>query len=159
MMWAALHGLDFLAGLDGSRDHVGLLVVTVGELVARGADTPKPVVERAVVELRDALFEHLAKEEEGLFPYVVTYAPGLAKSVARLSTSHEALSAAVLRLEQSVHRKSSARRSTDTPSAAFDRFHAIYTDHEASETRFLRRVDARLDDAQRHALAAIVRGL
>jgi len=159
MMWAALHGLDFLAGLDHSRDRVGLLVVTVGELIARGNDTPKAVLERAVVELRDALLEHVAKEEEGLFPYVVTYAPGLAKSVARLSSSHEALSAAVLRLEQAVHRKSSARRPSDTPSTAFDRFHAIYAEHEASETRFLRRVDARLDDSQRHALAAIVRGL
>ena len=158
-MWAALHGLDFLAGLHHSRDHVGLLVVTVGELVARGSDTPKAALERAVVELRDALFVHVAKEEEGLFPYVVTNAPGLSKSVARLSSSHEALSAAVLRLEQAVHRKTGAQRSTDTPRVAFDRFHTIYAEHEASETRFLRRVDARLDDSQRHALAAIVQGL
>lgn len=153
-----LHGLDVLAGLDRSRDRASALVGAMRELFRR-SPPPQLALERAVADLRHAFSTHIAKEERGMFPYVIAHAPGLGKVVARLSASHELLSAALVRLEQVVHRTSPARRTSDTSKSAFERFLALYAEHELSEARFLRRVDARLEDAERRELAAIVSSL
>ncbi len=160
MTWTYLGGLDVLVSIERSRARITSLAQRVTELAGRASEeSVKPVLEAVVIELREALLLHFAKEQEGLFPFVIANAQGMEKSVARLAKEHEALSAAVVRVEQVVHRKTRSRNGAEPLDTALKRFNALYTNYAPTETRFLRRVDARLDDGQRLDLATLVRGL
>lgn len=160
MTWTYLGGLDVLVSIERSRARITSLAQRVTELAGRASEeSVKPLLEAAIIDLREALLMHFAKEQEGLFPFVIANAQGMEKSVARLAKEHEALSAAVVRVEQVVHRKTRSRNGAEPLDTALKRFNALYTNYAPTETRFLRRVDARLDDGQRLDLATLVRGL
>jgi iron-sulfur cluster repair protein YtfE (RIC family) len=140
-----------------AHDHADLnrRVLDLGAMIGgRGTGSTTELVE-AIAELREQLFLHFAREEEGLFPFVAEHVPELADQVDVMAVAHDAICGALARM---VHIASS----DDKPAALraiFERFESGYADHASAEAELLRRLEARLDADQRDRLAEIVRGL
>ena len=106
-------------------------------------------------ELREHMFLHFAREEEGLFPLASDWIPDLGEQVLAMVSAHDAICGALARM---IH-----MASTEADAAAFEgllaRFQTAYADHAKNERELLQRLDAGLDAAQRAQLAELVRGL
>jgi hypothetical protein len=106
-------------------------------------------------ELREHMFLHFAREEEGLFPLVSDWIPELTEQVLAMVSAHDAICGALARM---IH-----MASTEADAAAFGgllaRFQTAYADHARNEIELLQRLDAGLDAGQRAQVAELVRGL
>jgi iron-sulfur cluster repair protein YtfE (RIC family) len=138
-----------------THDHAELnrRVLELGATIAQQQDLQ--ILEPSLRELREQLFLHFAREEEGLFPLVSEWIPELADQVLAMAVAHDTICGALARM---VHASA-----TDADPAAFRglfvRFQTAYADHAKSELDLLHQLDARLDAAQRAQLAELVRGL
>lgn len=140
---------------DLTHDHTDLnrRVLELGPTLARLQALPPllPLLQ----ELREHMFLHFAREEEGLFPLVSEWIPELADEVLAMVSSHDAVCGALARM---IH-----MASTEADAAAFSgllaRFQTAYAEHARAEAQLLRRIDAGLDAAQRTQLAELVRSL
>jgi iron-sulfur cluster repair protein YtfE (RIC family) len=103
-------------------------------------------------ELRELLFLHFAREEEGLFPFV---AEAVADRVQAMAMAHDAICGGLARM---CH-LASANAELAQVLAVFARFEAAYASHADAESELLRELTARLDAEQRARLADLVRGL
>lgn len=144
-----------------AHDHEGLnrRVLALGAIMTeleRDGQVPAP---RALVapvgELRELLFLHFAREEEGLFPFVGDVVPDLADRVREMETAHDAICGAVARMFDLA--------ATNAPLVAilpvFRRFENAYAEHASTEALLLKSLDQRLDAEQRARLATLVDGL
>jgi hypothetical protein len=109
----------------------------------------------ALDELRELLFLHFAREEEGLFPFVAEAAPTLALQVHDMATAHDTICGALAR---ACHVARSGAEASNLI-ALYERFEQAYSIHAKSEAELLSRLDELLDNAQRERLAALVEGL
>jgi hypothetical protein len=127
----------------------------IGELV-RGdlLDAALPALAAQLIELREHLFLHFAREEEGLFPYVATALPDLADELAAMVTAHDAVCGAVARMIHVVQGGDAA----PVP-VLFDRFELSYTLHARSERSLLQGLGERMSPGQRAELILLLRGL
>jgi hypothetical protein len=125
------------------------LAAAPGELVRLAAE---------VDELRDALMTHFAREEEGLFPFVIERLPDLRDAVEELQTGHDAICGALMRLSHST-RTLPGGAELGRLSGPFNRFELAYVGHAKAERELLQAVGKRLDAAGRLELAELVRGL
>lgn len=103
--------------------------------------------------LIDDLFEHFAREEEGLFPYILEQCPDQSDAIAQLQAAHDRICGAASRI------LALSPDQGDLAVALFARFDAEYTGHAQREADFLRSLGARLSGAQQGALALILRDL
>ncbi len=152
---------DPILALD--HDHVELskLVSELDGLIARARAGEAAAVHEDVAALleglREDLFLHFAQEEEGLFPYLGARLPDERGAIAAIETAHDAICGALSRMN---HLASRGLADHVEPLAAlFERFAAGYAAHAREERAFLRRVGARLDDAQRAEVTELVKGL
>lgn len=106
-------------------------------------------------ELRELVFLHFAREEEGLFPFVAEAVPDLAEQVQAMAMAHDAICGGLARM---CH-LASANADVMVIEALFARFEATYARHAETEAALLRELSGRLDPAQRAELADLVRGL
>jgi len=106
-------------------------------------------------ELRELLFLHFAREEEGLFPFVAETVPELADRVHAMAMAHDAICGGLARM---CH-LASANAELAHVLAVFARFEAGYASHADAEAELLRELTTRLDAEQRGRLADLVRGL
>jgi iron-sulfur cluster repair protein YtfE (RIC family) len=106
-------------------------------------------------ELRELLFLHFAREEEGLFPFVAEAVPELADQVRAMSVAHDAICGGLARM----YHLAAANAEIATIAAVFDRFETTYGSHAEVEAELLRQLRSRLDSDQRARLADLVRGL
>jgi iron-sulfur cluster repair protein YtfE (RIC family) len=106
-------------------------------------------------ELRELVFLHFAREEEGLFPFVSEAVPELADRTLEMSTAHDAICGGLARM---CH-LAAANAELAQVLAVFARFEATYASHADAEAELLRELTARLDAGQRAQLAELVRGL
>lgn len=106
-------------------------------------------------ELRELLFLHFAREEEGLFPFVADTVPELAGQVHAMALAHDAICGGLARM----YHLASANADLPGILAVFARFEAAYGSHAETEAELLHQLSARLDPAQRARLAELVRGL
>lgn len=106
-------------------------------------------------ELRELLFLHFAREEEGLFPFVAEMVPDLAGPVHEMALAHDTICGALARM----YHLAAANGSVHVILAVFARFEAAYARHAEAEAELLRELTARLDHGQRGRLAELVRGL
>jgi hypothetical protein len=140
---------------DLVHDHADLnrRVLELGASLA-GHPTPAPL-SSALEELREHLFLHFAREEEGLFPLVSEWIPELAEQVLAMVGAHDAVCGALARMIYM------ARAETDAAAlpGLLARFQTTYADHARDEAELLQRLDASLDATQRAQLAELVRGL
>lgn len=106
-------------------------------------------------ELRELLFLHFAREEEGLFPFVTETVPELADQVHAMALAHDAICGGLARM----YHLAAANADLATVLAVFDRFETTYASHAEVEAALLHTLSSRLDPAQRAQLADLVRGL
>lgn len=122
----------------------------------RGADAAKlRDLSTPLRDLREHLFLHFAREEEGLFPYVAEALPDLSTEIERMLTAHDSICGALARL---IH-LASVGGDLATIRSLCGRFEEAYAAHAQSEAALLRDLDARLAADQRSRLGEIVRGL
>ncbi len=135
-----------------AHDHADLTrrVLALGDSLTR----PRALLPE-LEDLREHMFLHFAREEEGLFPLVSEHFPELAEQVLAMGSAHDAICGALARM---IH---TARAEVDATSlhVLLARFQAAYADHARNEAELLHRLDAGLDAAQRAKLAELVRGL
>jgi hypothetical protein len=106
-------------------------------------------------ELRELLFLHFAREEEGLFPFVAEAVPELAEQVHAMSLAHDAICGGLARM----YHLSAANAELGLITAVFTRFEAAYATHAETEAALLTTLSSRLDPDQRARLWELVRGL
>src|SRR5215510_6134769 len=106
-------------------------------------------------ELRELLFLHFAREEEGLFPFVSDTVPELAGQVHAMALAHDAICGGLARM----YHLASANADLTVILAVFARFEAVYASHAETEAELLHQLSTRLDPAQRARLAELVHGL
>lgn len=138
-----------------AHDHTDLnrRVLELGPLLGR-VGSPKALLP-LLQELREHMFLHFAREEEGLFPLVSEWIPELADQVLAMVSAHDAICGALARM---IH-----AASAESDPAAFHgllgRFETTYADHARNEAQLLLRLDGGLDASQRAQLAELVRSL
>jgi hypothetical protein len=125
-------------------------------------------------DLREQLFLHFAREEEGLFPFVADRLPDLGERVGAMAIAHDAICGSLARMVHiattgepmgGVGAEDEAAELAAPPGelallgALFERFEAAYADHARREAELLGLLDDRLDGAQRAQLAELVRDL
>lgn len=128
-------------------------VLELGVSVRRVPST-EPLVE-PLADLRDYLFHHFAREEEGLFPFVTENIAALGAQIQAMEVAHDTICGALARM---VH-LAQGGASLDAIVQLFDRFETAYAGHARAESELLAELPAHLDDDHRAALAALVRGL
>lgn len=106
-------------------------------------------------QLRETLFLHFAREEEGLFPFVSEAFPELADTVLEMETAHDAICGGIARMCDLV--ATNAALSGVLP--VFRRFENAYARHARTEAKLLESLESRLDSEQRKRLSALVEGL
>jgi len=110
-------------------------------------------------DLRDALIQHFANEEEGVFPFVRHNLPNEADAVDRLAEAHDTLCGAVVRLVHVVRRDLVLGRDHAALVAHYDRFETAYAQHSQKEALLFEALDHALDERHRAQLTEILRGL
>ncbi len=137
------------------HDHADInrRVLEVGKLLAGHGDANQHV-DVKLVALREELFLHFAREEEGLFPFVTERFTELASSVEAMETAHDAICGVVARM---CHVVTSAN--VTTMRSLFERFELAYAQHAKIEASLLAQLAGRLDEADRAKLAQLVRDL
>jgi iron-sulfur cluster repair protein YtfE (RIC family) len=110
-----------------------------------------------IEQLRDELFTHFAREEEGLFPFIVQHVPEASRTVDRLVAAHDAICGSLSRLLLVTSRSDSDGRGVFEE--LFGRFNVLYREHACTEVTLLREIGDRLDGGQRAKLQLLVSGL
>jgi uncharacterized protein YyaL (SSP411 family) len=144
---------DALADLVHDHADLNRQVLELGTLIA--SDEPAIASKARLDDLREHLFAHFAREEEGLFPFVADHFPDLADRVNAMASAHDAICGAVARMCHLI----AAGNSTQTLQPMFERFQVAYAQHARVESELLASLRDRLDDEQRVALATLVRDL
>lgn len=122
---------------------------------ARGL--PSVSLRELLVALREELLTHLAREEEGLFPFVREHVPDMRDAVDRLAVAHDEICGSVVRLVHLATAPESAKGSALPEAlATFERNYAL---HEREEREVLRSLARRLDLRAQAELSELVRGL
>jgi iron-sulfur cluster repair protein YtfE (RIC family) len=106
-------------------------------------------------ELRELLFFHFAREEEGLFPFVRDTVPELGEQVQVMELAHDTICGSLARM---VHLAASDAP-VSTIVTLFDRFENAYAMHASTEAELLADLSDRLDADKRAQLARLVDGL
>jgi iron-sulfur cluster repair protein YtfE (RIC family) len=151
---------DPVQAFEHDRVQCSNLVRVLGQHrdVARRKTFSRRQVVSVIERLRDQLFSHFAREEEGLFPFIVSLFPGTRKTVDRLIIAHDAICGTLSHLLVLT-----AQTSWDSDLTAFDelmtRFDSLYAEHTSTEMVLLQHIGERLDRAQRAKLFRLVRGL
>ena len=106
-------------------------------------------------ELRELLFLHFAREEEGLFPLVSELVPELVEQIRAMALAHDAICGGLARM----YHLAAANAEIAVITAVFTRFETAYASHAQAEAELLQALAGRLDPEQLARLAELVRGL
>lgn len=110
--------------------------------------------------LRDDLFTHFAREEEGLFPLVVAELPDLDGTVSAVVGAHDRICGAVSRMTHVLEKGPELlRQELDALHSVFERFDETFSAHSREEVELLHSLSRRLNPRQRAALAEMMKTL
>ena len=109
----------------------------------------------SLVDLRELMFTHFAREEEGVFPFVAERIPALASRVQEMAIAHDTICGA---LSRACHLASTAGDRAQLL-ALYERFEQAYAAHAHSEAELFETLDRQLDASDREHLAALVQGV
>jgi iron-sulfur cluster repair protein YtfE (RIC family) len=144
---------DALATLVHDHGDLNRQVLEIGTLIP--SDEPLVVAKTKLDNLREQLFLHFAREEEGLFPFVADHVPELADRVHAMEVAHDTICGAIARMCHLL----AAGTNPPALGSLYDRFAAAYAGHAKMEAELLQSLHDRLNDEERAALAALVRDL
>jgi len=139
---------------DLSHDHAELNRRVLA-LSTRMQQQPVGDVAEAMLELRELLFTHFAREEEGLFPFVAEHASGFTTRVYEMANAHDTICGALAR---ACH-LASVDGDAAQLAAVYERFERAYAEHARSEGELLATLDLQLSAEDREQLAALVEAL
>ena len=139
-----------------SHDHGELnrRVIAIAAQLQQPTSAPR-IVAYALVDLRELLFTHFAREEEGLFPFVADRLPDETSRVHAMAVAHDTICGA---LSRACHLASSDGEMAQLR-AIFERFQEAYAAHARAEADLLETLGTKLDVGAREQLAAIVERL
>jgi iron-sulfur cluster repair protein YtfE (RIC family) len=146
-------GTDAITDLTHDHGDLNRRVLDLGAALRRA--TRDPDLATKLAALREQLFFHFAREEEGLFPFVAEHLPALATQVDEMAVAHDAICGALARM---CHMAASEAE-LSLLGRVFERFEAAYGAHAAVEANLLKTLDGAINADQRTQLAALVRGL
>jgi iron-sulfur cluster repair protein YtfE (RIC family) len=147
--------------VDHDHGHLSRRIATISaEFTAlRASGAPSgPIADdvvQALVALSEELFEHFAREEEGLFPLIIKHAPDLAPTVAALVEGHDRICGAASRL-LALRDRAPTPGTIELAASLFQRFEEVYAEHTGREMEVLASLGPRLDAAARAEIAAQV---
>jgi iron-sulfur cluster repair protein YtfE (RIC family) len=160
MQEASVHSI---AGFDYSHRRINEMIMRSRDLVrdvAEGSlenDGASSALGTLLVELRDELLTHLAREEEGLFPFVREHVVEERDAVDRLAVAHDNICSAVAVL---VHLVAAPERSKHAAlPTALATFERVYSLHEREEREVLQRLAQRLGHREQAQLRELVHSL
>ena len=141
---------------DLGHDHLEInrRVLAVGKL-ARDSNAAATSLVTALGDLRELLFFHFAREEEGVFPFIAEAFPDLAERARAMAVAHDTICGALAR---TVH-LASAGSDAAAIVALYERFEVAYSSHASLEAALLDDLNARLDPANRASLVRLLEGL
>lgn len=135
----------------------GILAETEGQAPSREAHAKFAA---GVRRMRDDLIEHFAKEEEGLFPFLIDALPAMQRDIAALAAAHDGICGAAVRLAALSERDTAAfGKAVAQVRALFARFEMAYAEHSKAEQAVLSRVAQGLSEEQRRLVADLARDL
>jgi hypothetical protein len=144
---------DAIAQLAHDHGELNRRVLGIGVQIRKQVGTDAIV--EPLMQLRDHLFLHFAREEEGLFPFVTEHVPELVEQIHAIELAHDTICGALARM---VHLASTGAALTAI-APLFDRFENSYATHAQGEAELFATLATRLDADQRAVLAALVEGL
>lgn len=148
------------------HDH-GALSALIFELLHRLETTPAPPapmdqrwLRDHLVELREALLLHFAREEEGLFPFLRQHFPDTSPRITAMEIAHDGMCGNVTRMAYLAEQPAAAfTRHLGTIGTSFNRFVEGYVGHSQLESELLEDLSGQVDAAQRAELAELIRGV
>ncbi len=142
---------------DLSHDHAELnrRVIAISARMHQAPPVPAGDLAYALVDLRELLFTHFAREEEGLFPFVAERAPAFAARVQEMAVAHDTICGALARASHLASIDADRAQLT----SVYERFEHAYAEHARSESELLGALDIALDTNDRERLAALIESL
>jgi iron-sulfur cluster repair protein YtfE (RIC family) len=120
----------------------------------------EPKFTATLIQLRDELFHHFAREEEGLFPFIIAQLPSLAEAIGSLESAHDRVCGSVSRMTYLAQQGPVVfSEQFEQMVALFARFDANYGKHARSESELLRTLAEQLNHQQREELYQILQEL
>ncbi|MFO0758649.1 MAG: hemerythrin domain-containing protein [Byssovorax sp.] len=110
---------------------------------------------QALVVLSEDLFEHFAREEEGLFALVTRLTPDLGAEVLDLIDAHDRICGAASRLV-ALKDRPPTQGTIDLAAALFKRLYEIYSEHSGKELALFAKVAARVGPEGQAELGALL---
>jgi len=154
---------DPLLALEHDHVHLSRLVAELRQMTAElirddsRADLSDEVA-ATLSSLRDDLFEHFAREEEALFPYLADALPDLGPAIERLESAHDRICGGISRLHAiAVTGDAGLREHRALVAQLFGRFDAEYVEHARNESEFLRSLAGRLDGERRQHVRRLMK--
>lgn len=140
-----------------AHDHAAInrMVLSLASAIRHAGVESSNHLELGLGELRDELFNHFAREEEALFPFVAEVMPDLEPEVKAMLVAHDLICGSLSRM---VHLAATGAPTT-TLFALFERFENAYAEHAQMETALLASLETALDRAQRGRLSELVAAL
>lgn len=149
---------DPVRALEHDHAHLSKLVADLRSMLRALDPDASHDIAGTLVALRDDLFEHFAREEEALFPWLASALPDLQPSIAKLEGAHDRICGALSRLVSLVSKGPEAMRVQQALiEHLFERFDAEYVDHARGESELLRGLASRLDERQRAHVRDLMR--
>ena len=144
---------DPIAQLTHDHGELNRRVIALGVQMQKRAEVDALLV--PLRDLREQLFLHFAREEEGLFPFVLENVADLGERIHEMEIAHDTICGALARM---VHlAQTSSALAILAP--LFERFETAYATHAQMESELLATLATKLDGEQRARLAALVDGL
>jgi iron-sulfur cluster repair protein YtfE (RIC family) len=149
---------DVVADLLDHHAEINRAILDVASLIPQvdpdSKAFPPLQLRSTLTRVRDLVFIHFAREEEGLFPFLEDAAPDLRPSVEEMLAAHDTICGALARMVHVSTTDSVARMPV-----LFERFQTAYAQHARNEEILLSAVDRRLDAVQRDRLRALLDGI
>ena len=108
--------------------------------------------------ISESLFEHFAREEEGLFPFLLERLPDRKDDIDEMLQAHDRICGAASRLVSKL-RITEGTQDPQLLESLLDRFAETYTQHSQREILFLRSVNEQLSADERKSLSKLLRAL
>jgi iron-sulfur cluster repair protein YtfE (RIC family) len=157
--------LDPIERFEHDHARLSTLVLRVQELLA-AIERDGPALAEGwrdlggrVEELEESLVSHFAREEEALFPFLVSEAPALAGSVEALRASHDEICSVLARIASMVQAERPREALFFPLRDLFEQFVTAYGAHSRGEHDLLDRIGASLGEQQAAALRELLRGI
>jgi iron-sulfur cluster repair protein YtfE (RIC family) len=145
---------DAIAAL--AHDHAALnrCVLELTHVISGRSAEVVPLADQ-LEALREALFLHFAREEEGLFPFAMQHLPAITERFQAMAIAHDTICGSVARM---CHLAATGAE-VDVLKPLFERFTTTYAAHAEVEAAVLEELARGLSADARAELAALVRDL